>query len=116
MAASDFDAVYARLRTLMLAAAPAMTVTKDAPGDLELRTPDIDAKTGEPSWFGTVTIKKSYVACHLIPLYGRPDLADGISDALTRRRQGKTCFNFKQVDEALFAELETLMQRCAATA
>ena len=113
MPADDFGEVHARLRTAMLDAAPGMVVTRDAPGHLELRTPGIDAATGEPGWFGTVTIKKSYVACHLIPLYVRPELADGISDALTKRRQGKTCFNFKRVDDALFAEFGTLMRRCA---
>ena len=113
MPADDFGEVHARLRSMMLDAAPGMTVAKDTPGNLELRTPGIDARTGEPGWFGTVTVKKSYVACHLIPLYVRPELADGISDALAKRRQGKTCFNFKRVDDALFAELDTLMRRCA---
>jgi hypothetical protein len=31
-----------------------------------------------------------------------------LSDALSKRRQGKTCFNFKKIDEGLFAELQQL--------
>jgi hypothetical protein len=50
-----------------------------------------------------------------MPLYGRPELADGMSPALTKRRQGKTCFNFKRPDPILFAELEALTRRAAET-
>ncbi|HRE79462.1 MAG TPA: hypothetical protein PLN52_00375, partial [Opitutaceae bacterium] len=63
---------------------------------------------------GTVTIKKSYVAYHLMPLYTHPELADGISAQLAQRKQGKTCFNFARVDEALFKELTRLTRTCAA--
>ena len=112
--ADDFAAVYARLRRLMLDAAPRMTVTKDLPGSLELRTPAIDPKTKQPGWFGTVTIKKSYVAYHLMPLYTQPALADGLSPELTKRRQGKTCFNFSRSDEPLLKELTRLTKACAA--
>lgn len=111
--ADDFGQVHAELRAIMVAEAGGMTVARDLPGDLELRTPAIDPKTGELGWFGTVTVKKSYVAYHLMPLYADPGLADGLSDALAKRRQGKTCFNFKRIDAALFAELAALTRRCA---
>lgn len=110
---SDFDTVHACLRAIMLAEAPHHVFATDSPGDLVVRTSAIDPKTGQPGWFGTVTIKKSYVAYHLMPLYKDPALADGLSDALTKRRQGKTCFNFKTVDEQLFAELQTLTRAAA---
>lgn len=112
--ADDFGDVFARLRAVMLEAAPAMMVNRDEPGALELRTPEIDPKTKQPGWFGTVTTKKSYVAFHLMPLYTAPGLAEDLSPALTKRRQGKTCFNFKQVDDALFEELGALARACAA--
>lgn len=108
---SDFEAVFADLRRMMLETAPGMNVSRDEPGSLVLRTPDVDPGTGEPGWFGTVTIKKTYVAYHLMPLYARPDLADRISDALAKRRQGKTCFNFKRADAALFGELRALTEQ-----
>ena len=112
--ADDFADVYARLRSIMLEAAPAMTINRDEPGALELRTPEIDPKTKQPGWFGTVTTKKSYVAFHLMPLYTAPDLAEEISPALGKRKQGKTCFNFKKIDDVLFEELSALARRCAA--
>lgn len=109
-----FDQVHARLREIMLAAADGKVVTVDEPGNLVVRTADIDPATRQPGWFGTVTTKKSYVAYHLMPLYADPTLADGLSEALSKRRQGKTCFNFRKVDEPLFAELATLTRRAAA--
>ena len=104
----DFGATFAELREIMLRAGAGMRVLKDDPGDLVLRTPEVDPKTGEPGWFGTVTIKKAYVAYHLMPLYTAPELASAMSPELTRRRQGKTCFNFKKPDSVLFEELERI--------
>lgn len=111
---TDFEAVHERLRDIMLAESGSQVLTRDAPGDLVLRTQQIDPKTGERGWFGTVTIKKSYVAYHLMPLYAEPALANGISAALAKRRQGKTCFNFRTIDESLFAELAGLTRQAAA--
>ena len=108
-----FTPVYDALRRTMLDAAGDRPVTVDEPGSLIVRTAEGDPKTGEPGWFGTVTIKKSYVAYHLIPLYAAPELADGLSPTLAKRRQGKTCFNFKAMDDALFAELAALTVRAA---
>lgn len=110
----DFADLYERLRAIMLEAAPSMTISRDEPGALELRTPRIDPKTKQPGWFGTVTSGKSYVAFHLVPLYTNATLADDITPALAKRRQGKTCFNFKRADDTLFDELRQLARRCAS--
>ena len=59
-------------------------------------------------FFAGVRPRKNYVSYYLMPVYVFPDLLDGISDGLRRRMQGKSCFNFKQVNTALFAELEQL--------
>ena len=108
-----FGSVYARLREIMLDNAPGQVVAKDETGDLIVRTASLDPKTGQPGWFGTVTVKKSYVAYHLMPLYGDLALSESVSPALAKRRQGKTCFNFKTVDEGLFTELAQLTRRAA---
>jgi hypothetical protein len=113
---AGFDPVFQALRRIMLAHAEGLTVAKDAPGDLVVRLPGIDPKTKAPGWFGTVTVKRSYVAYHLIGLYTQPGPAEAISPALAKRRQGKTCFNFKRVDEDLFAELDRLTQEVRAGA
>ena len=113
---TEFEEVFAALRDLMVresTGAP-VAIAVDNPGGLVIRTTAIDPKTKQPGWFGSVTIKKSYVAYHLMPLYTAPDLADDLSAALARRRQGKTCFNFKKLDEALLPDLERLTEQSIA--
>ncbi len=108
---SDFEQVFATLRRLMLEAAPKAIVAADRAGDLVLHTHELDPKTGKPVWFGAVAIKKSYVAYHLFPLYADPERGRDLSEALGRRRQGKSCFNFKSEEPDLFAELGALTRR-----
>ncbi len=107
----EFETAFVGLRDLLLRAAPGMIVARDAVGDLMLQTPEVDPKTGEPTFFAAVMAKKAYVAFHLMPLYYHPEFLVELSPQLTKRRQGKTCFNFKRPDTALFAELETLVDR-----
>lgn len=111
----NFDQVYAALRQIMVSAAPEQEIVHDAPGDLVLHTRRIDPKSGKPIWFGAVAIKKSYVAYHLFPLYEDPALGKEISQALAARRQGKSCFNFKSVDDTLMAELARLTAASSAS-
>ena len=47
-------------------------------------------------------------------VHHNPDLLAGLSDALKRRMQGKSCFNFKAVDKDLFQELARLTQKSVA--
>jgi len=41
-------------------------------------------------------------------VYACPELLQSMSPELKKRMQGKSCFNFKEVDEKLFKELATL--------
>jgi hypothetical protein len=58
-----------------------------------------------------VEIGKTYVSFHHMGVYARPDLLTSVSKELKARMQGKSCFNFKSVDQALFTELEDLTAR-----
>jgi hypothetical protein len=62
-------------------------------------------------FFAGVRVAEGHVAFHLMPIYQDPSLLDGISPALRKRLKGKSTFNFTAVDEALFAELVTLVAR-----
>ena len=48
-----------------------------------------------------------------MPVYMFPDLLEGISPELRKHMQGKSCFNFRKVDPALFSELAELTCRSA---
>ncbi|NIW44259.1 MAG: hypothetical protein GWN30_05650, partial [Gammaproteobacteria bacterium] len=62
-------------------------------------------------FYGKTNIGKNYVSYHLMPVYMYPDLLDDVSDDLKKRMQGKSCFNFRKIDEDLFSELEGLTER-----
>lgn len=51
---------------------------------------------------------KSYVGYHLMGLSGNAPLVASLSPALRTRMQGKTCFNFRRPDAALFMELDAV--------
>lgn len=108
-----FPAVFAALRRIMVEAAPGMIVTEDGPANFTLKTGWIEARTRQPAWFGWIAIKKAYVAYHVMPLYVLPALEASVPESLAKRRQGKTCFNFKTVDRALFADLQRLTDAAA---
>ena len=55
-----------------------------------------------------VEIGKAYVSYHHMGVYAHPKVLDNFSAKLKKRMQGKSCFNFKTVDEVLFKELEQL--------
>lgn len=46
-----------------------------------------------------------------MPVYVYAELLEGISQPLKNRMQGKSCFNFKKIDKALFEELQELTEK-----
>lgn len=111
----DLEGVGRSLTDLMVRAAPGMTVKAAGPRGVQLLADwDNPLKPGQRMWFGGVQTMKNYVSVHLMPVYSHPALAATIPPALRRRMQGKSCFNFKAEDPALFAELETLIRAAAA--
>jgi len=62
-------------------------------------------------YFGGVEIKKNYVSFHLMPVYINPELLKDISPNLKKRMQGKSCFNFKQIDKDQIKELTHLTKK-----
>jgi hypothetical protein len=108
--AQEFEAVFAQIRPLISRHADGNVVETDAPDNYTLLGPKPDEK-GRDVWLGSVRIKKSYVSVHLMPVYRFPDLLDAVSSALKKRMQGKSCFNFKSVDNELFEALSELVDR-----
>ena len=110
----DFKPIYDDLRRRLVDAAPHMIVAADGPTGITLHAPWANPlKPKEPMWFGSVQIKKTYVSVHLMPVYSHPSLEAAISPDLAKRRQGKSCFNFKAADGPLFDQMETVMRASA---
>ena len=110
----DFGPIFERIRALFKAHEDRCVPLVDEPGRYFLGTHEVRAKDGYRTQFGGVEVKKNYVSAHLMPVYTHPDLLDQASPALRKRMQGKSCFNFKALDEPLMAELGELIDRGAA--
>lgn len=107
---SELDPVFDALRAILEPHADALEVQRDSPEEFHLDTAHRMAN-GKPLFFAAVKRGKGRVSFHLMPVYVDPGLLDDLSPELRRRMQGKSCFNFRQVDAALFAELATLTAR-----
>lgn len=99
--------VFESLKAILKKYEPKLQVVHNKPDNYYLHTPATD-KNAKGDFFGAVQVKKSYVAFHLMPVYYHPGLLNNISKELKKHMQGKSCFNFKDTDTALFTELKKL--------
>ena len=102
---ADLTAVEARLRTIFQPYRDRLTVSKEGPGGIFLELPGYEGKPW--GYVGGTRVGKSYVSYYLMGAYDG-GLQASMSPELRKRMQGKTCFNFRTIDEPLFAELEQL--------
>ncbi|HUC94149.1 MAG TPA: hypothetical protein VMS09_19380 [Paenibacillus sp.] len=102
-----FPQIYEKLRHVLQAHDRTFINSVDSGQEYALVVPH-DGKTLPEHFFASAVIRKQYVSFYLMPVYIYPELLDGISPELKKRMQGKSCFNFKKPDAALFSELEAL--------
>ena len=112
---TDFNPIFASLSNMLRKHVAGFSIKTDEPGNFYIELPAAKPKA-KPKFFGAVQTKKSYVSYHLMPVYEDPALLNGISDALCKKMQGKSCFNFTADDPMLFKELDALTKKCAAAA
>ena len=110
---SDFDLIFNRLKAILAPYAKNMDVAQDTANYYLLNTRHI-MKNKQPLCFGGVRRGKAYVSFYLMSVYASTDLLKQMSPELKKRMQGKSCFNFKSVDEKLFKELAKLTKAGAA--
>src|SRR6266403_2001282 len=110
---NDFTQVFAELKSIFEPYAKKMDVAQDTGTYYLLNAPFI-MKNKQPLCFGGVRRGKNYVSYYLMSVYACPELLKSMSPGLKKRMQGKSCFNFKEVDQKLFGELKTLTKAGAA--
>jgi hypothetical protein len=78
------------------------------PATVEVRGPKVAG-----GYIPVVYLKtgKAYVSYHLMGLYMNPLLTSQISAELNKRKQGKTCFNFRRIEKELTDELSQLTKK-----
>ena len=106
---TDFAPLFEGLRGIMLPYARKLDCKIDRDDELYVDTRHM-LENKKPLWFGGVQIKKRYVSYHLMPVYLNPTLLEGVSPALMKRMQGKSCFNFTHAEASLFRELAELTE------
>jgi hypothetical protein len=112
-ALNSLEPVFARLRDALRAHAGSFSVNHDTAERFGLEAP-VGPSTLR-AWGGKakvakipiawVEVRRNYVSYHLMGIDGNAELIAGLSQPLRARMQGKSCFNFTAVDEALFEEL-----------
>jgi hypothetical protein len=102
--------VVAALRALVEPYRKELRWKSDSPEGFYTDTTKPDPK-GKPDFFASAQVKKAAVSFYLMPVYCYPELLDDISPALKKRMQGKSCFNFKAVEQDHFKELEGLVKK-----
>lgn len=107
---TEFDAVYAALRGILLRRAGTLTIVEDSPRRFCLQG-GVHPQHKTPMPIAWVQMGKAYVSFHHMGIYARPALLKAASEQLKARMHGKSCFNFTAVNEVLFAELEDLTVR-----
>ena len=117
--ATEFNIVFTRLKEILQKHSGPFTVKPDTdtkyclyatigPATLKIWGGKMKKPAMPVAW---IEIRKAYVSYHLMGVYGNTKLLEGMSKELKTRMQGKTCFNFKQVDEKIFQELDLLTSR-----
>ena len=113
MSAQDnFPLIFEQLKRILQSYAKDLTVKADTSDTYYLDGPYSD-KWKKELFFGSAQIKKNYVSFYLMPVYVYPELLQGVSPELKKHMQGKSCFNFKKIEPALFDELAELTRKGA---
>jgi len=107
---TDFPLVFQHLKKILEPYGAKLTVTADSASAYSVDGP-YSEKWQKVIFFGAAQIKKNYVSFYIMPVYMYPDLLKGISPELKKHMQGKSCFNFKQVEPDLFRELTQLTKQ-----
>ena len=109
---TGFGDVFASLKPILGRYSSRLLVKADLSTEYTLVTKSASPfpqHKGQPLYFGSVRLGKAYVSFHLMALYMNPALTKTISQTLSKRMQGKSCFNFKVNPEPeILSELKRL--------
>ena len=107
---TQFPLVFKKLKSILEPYSSKLMIKTDTADGFSLDGAH-SAKWKKELFFGAAQIKKNYVSFHLMPVYMYPDLLKNISPELKKHMQGKSCFNFKEIETSLFDELSQLTQQ-----
>ena len=106
-----FETTFAALKNVLKPFERHFDVVKDTRNAYYLASKTAKTRSKAAIWFGGVEIKKNYVSFHLIPVYAAPQLVKDLSPSLKKRMQGKSCFNFTDIEPAHLKELDVVTKK-----
>ena len=108
--ASQFPAIFSALHAILAKHEPLMRVVHDKPGNYHLDA-GYSEKWKRDVFFGGIRQNKTYVSFYLMPMYMHPELLKKVSPELKKRMQGKSCFNFTDIEPAHLKELDGVTKK-----
>jgi hypothetical protein len=102
METTDFPGIFARIKKQLLPYSRKMDLRVDKEGNFQLYiVNDIEfaGRLFKEFYFGGIGIKKTMVAFYFFPIYTHPQNFT-IPAAIQKNLKGKSCFNFKKIDDA----------------
>jgi len=103
----DLEAVFKELRQILIEHKGGLTVSKDTDSIFCLEG-GVHPRTKKAFPVAWTEINKNYVSFHLMSVYAIPRVRSAVPEALEKRMQGKSCFNFNSVDASLLRQLSEL--------
>ncbi len=107
---NEFPAVFENLKSILEPYTSKLTLKANLDDNFYLEGA-YSQKWKKELLFASAQVKKNYVSFYLMPVYMYPDLLKNISPELKKHMQGKSCFNFKNVEKSLFDELSQLTKQ-----
>ena len=103
--------VFDALKAILQPHADRLVVTVDEADHYSLDTRHV-MPNGKVLWFGGVPRRQALcLSYHLMPIYVDAALSDSVGETLAARRQGKSCFNFRTLEQIPVAALADLTGR-----
>lgn len=120
MESTDFADIFARIKKLLVPYGKKMDVRSDNEKNYQLyiiKDFELAGRKFSECYFSGTVVQKTMVAFYFFPYYTHPQHFT-IPDAIKKNLKGKSCFNFKKLNEAqekaimqLLAEGEALYKK-----
>jgi hypothetical protein len=104
----NFGEVFGALKPVLAKYEKRLFVKMDKPDYYYLETKSRSYQ-GERMFFAALRTGKACVSVYLMPVYSYPELLKGLRVGLKKRMQGKSCFNFADVDREAIDQLRELV-------
>ncbi|WP_406659986.1 hypothetical protein V7O66_09050 [Methanolobus sp. ZRKC3] len=110
----DEREIFLKLKSLLSSYVPPLVVMVDEDRRYDVygnKRAKIGKKEHENVYFASTIIQKHHVGLYFFPIYTHRDRFSDQPDSLIKLLKGKSCFHLKKYDEAIFAEIEALLDK-----